>query len=116
IYVGAGDATDSIVYWPDLQGDGWKALAADSKNILTDKKHAAWHSVMRQAAPGEAYVIYKMDAPQDIVRLVYGGRIYNYGAGLAAIEHSFDGGQTWGRRFSCPGVREPHHVLRYATI
>ncbi len=117
IFVGAGDQTEALVYWPDLQGDNWKPMVVDSKNIVTDKTHQSWHAVMRQAAPGEAYVTYKMDAPSDIVKLNYGARIYNYGTGTHVdYLHSFDDGKTWIKSFTQSAAGPPFDVIHYQVV
>ena len=53
--------------------------------------------VMHAAQAGEeAYVVFRIDAPRDITRVDYGGRLYNR-APESHIDflHSFDGGKTW---------------------
>ena len=117
VYVGAGSQADSIVFWPDLQGDAWKSMAVDHKNIVTDPKHVGWHAVMRQAAGGEAYVVYRMDAPRDITQLVYGGRMYNNGAGPRIdFLHSFDGGKTWVKSYSLTDGKPPFDVIHFESV
>ena len=44
----------------------------------------------------DAYLTYKMDAPTDITRLVYGGRLHNYSPGsYIDFLHSFDNSANW---------------------
>lgn len=117
IYVGDGEKSESIVFWPDLRGDTWKSMVIDSKNIVTDKKHTGWHAIMRQAAPGEAYVTYKMDAPAPITKISYGGRMYNNGAGShISFYHSFDRGKTWQQSYTLGESKKPWDVIHYETI
>jgi hypothetical protein len=43
----------------------------------------------------EGYIVYRIDAPNDIVRLTYGGRFYNRAPkSHCDLLHSFDG-STW---------------------
>ncbi|MDQ2732680.1 MAG: hypothetical protein M3Y56_13560, partial [Armatimonadota bacterium] len=61
IYVGAGDPTESIVYWPDLEGELYKPYVTDEQNIATEPKASGYQGVMHaQAANKEAYVVFKM--------------------------------------------------------
>src|SRR5205823_11152466 len=66
VYVGAGEQTESIVLWPELQADKYKPMAVEAKNLKTDAKHEEWHGVMKAAEKGEGHVVFKIDAPQDI--------------------------------------------------
>ena len=88
----------------------------------------AYPAVLNQ----DAYLTYKMDAPTDITRLVYGGRLHNYSAGsYIDFLHSFDNGANWislvpierdqralGRHslrngHGCPGRREDRYLFKY---
>jgi hypothetical protein len=70
-----------------------------------------------RGAGEEAYVVFKVDAPTDITRIVYGGRLYNR-APKSHIDllHSFDGGQTWRRSYSLEGTEPPWDVIHYETV
>jgi len=118
IYVGQGEQTEAIVFWPDLQGDAYKELAVDYKNIKTKKKHDGWNAVLEPARPGEeAYLVYRMDAPNDVVRVVFGGRFYNRDiAGSAKLLYSVDAGKTWTRVWSAdnPKGTQPWDLVHYA--
>ena len=118
IYVGTGDQTDSIVLWPDLQGKSYKPFVAEEKNIATRAKHPGYMGVMHMAKANEpAYVIFRVDAPRDITRLNYGGRLYNR-APKSQIDflHSFDEGRTWTRSYSLTDTAQPWDVIHYETI
>ena len=118
VYVGAGDQTDSIVFWPDLQGQNYKPFVVDEKNIGTAATHPGYMGVMYQeAANQETYVVFRLDAPRDIRRLTYGGRFYNRAAGSHIdLRHSFDNGQTWFTSYSLTGVGMPWDVLHDETV
>jgi hypothetical protein len=99
VYIGEGDQSDSMVLWPDLRGNLWMKDAYDSSNIAAQavnvpRKYSAvvYPSTLNQ----DAYITYKMDAPNNITRLVYGARLSNLRAGSTSISlHSFDNGATW---------------------
>lgn len=118
IYVGAGPREESIVLWPDLQGESYKKYVAEEKNIATAAKHPGYMGVMHAAKGGEpAYVVFKIDAPRDLTRVNYGGRFYNR-ARNSRIEllHSFDHGQSWQRSWSLTNTSQPWDVLHYETV
>jgi hypothetical protein len=82
VYVGAGKQTDSIVFWPELQGGGYKQHVVEERNIACDAKHIGYQGVVYPAAGGkEAYLVYRIDAPRDLTRVTYGGRFYNRAPG-----------------------------------
>ncbi len=101
VYVGAGDQTESIVLWPELQGDKYKPMAVESKNIKTDEKHEGWHGVMKPAEKGEGYVVFKIDAPDDIVKITQSARMMvKAPKSEVRFETSFDGGKTWNKTYA----------------
>jgi hypothetical protein len=118
IYVGAGEQTESIVFWPDLQGDHYKPYLWEEKNITSAAKHAGYMGVMHATKSREpAYVVFKMDAPRDITRLNYGGRLYNRAPGSRIdFLHSFDGGKNWTQAYSLTNTSEPWDVIHYETV
>ncbi|MCR4414460.1 MAG: hypothetical protein NUV77_18735, partial [Thermoguttaceae bacterium] len=118
VFVGAGDQTESIVVWPDLRGERWKPLAVEHKNVVAQKEHPGYMGVLHaEKAKEDAYVVFRIDAPRDITRLVYGGRLYNR-APKSHIDflHSFDGGKTWVKSYSLADTQPPWDVIRYETV
>ena len=118
VYVGLGEQTDSVVLWPDLQGESYKPYVADEKNIATEAKHPGFQGVLHAAKPKEdAYVVFKIDTPGDTTSVTYGGRFYNR-APRSRIEllHSFDAGQTWRTSYSLTKTDPPWDVIRYETV
>ncbi len=118
ICVGAGDQTDSIVVWPDLQGDQYKPFVVEENNISSKAKHPGYMGVLHATRPKEeAFVVFRIDAPRDIAKFQYGGRFYNR-APKSHIDllHSFDGGQTWTRSYSLTNTNPPWDVIHYETI
>ncbi|HUS35653.1 MAG TPA: discoidin domain-containing protein [Verrucomicrobiae bacterium] len=118
IYVGAGEQTESIVYWPDLQGDRYKPYVVEEHNIATAKNHPGYMGVMRAKKGGEhAYVVFKIDAPREITSVTYGGRLYNRApSSHIDLLHSLDQGKTWTRTYSLTNTAPPWDVIHYDTI
>jgi hypothetical protein len=117
VYVGTGDAADSIVFWPDLQGAKYKEHIVEEKNIATAKEHPGYLSVLHPAkANEEGFIVYRVDAPSDIVRLTYGGRFYNRAPkSHCDLLHSFDG-TTWTPAWSLTDNKQPWDVIHYETV
>jgi hypothetical protein len=120
IYIGEGDQTDTMVLWPELRGDRWQDDAYDSRNIASQPATlpSIWTAVVYPAAIGQdAYLTYRMDAPNDITRIVYGGRLQNfYDGSYIDYLHSFDGGATWIRSYHFDSVAAPWDVIHYETV
>jgi hypothetical protein len=118
VYVGIGDQTESIVLWPDLQGENYKPYIVDEKNITSEPKHVCYQGVMHAVRPNEdAYVVFKVEAPRDITQINYGGRFYNR-AQKSHIEllHSFDDGKTWAKTYSLDKIEPPWDVIHYEKV
>jgi hypothetical protein len=118
VYVGTGDQTESIVLWPDLQGESCKPYVVEQKNMTSKAEHPGYQGVMHAVKANEdAYVVFRVDAPTKITRIEYGGRFYNR-APKSHIDllHSFDGGQTWQRSYSLDKIDPPWDVIHYGTV
>ena len=118
IYVGTGDQTDSIVLWPELQGRKYKEVAVEEKNMTSTEKHIGYQGTLHAQKPNEeAWVTFRIDAPTDITKVTYGGRLYNR-APRSHIDflHSFDGGQTWTTSYSLTDVKPPWDTIQYVTV
>ncbi|MBM3497820.1 MAG: hypothetical protein FJX74_04030, partial [Armatimonadetes bacterium] len=118
VYVEAGEQLGSIVLWPDLQGENWKPYAVAHENIVSETQHPGYMGVMHAVKPDqEAYVVFRLDAPGDLKRLTYGGRLYNR-APNARIDfrHSFDGGKTWTTAYSLTDTQMPWDVIHYESV
>ncbi len=118
VYVGAGEPTQSIVYWPDLQGTNYEPYVVEEKNIVSAAKHPGYMGVMHAVKPNEeAFVVFGMDAPRDITRIRYGGRFYNRAPrSRIDLSHSFDGGRTWIPSYSLTNTNPPWDVIHYETV
>jgi hypothetical protein len=118
IYVGTGEQTESLVVWPDLQGENYTPYVVEQKNIVSKTRHPGYQGVMYAArAKEDAHVVFQVDAPTDITRITYGGRLYNR-APKSRIDllHSFDGGQTWHKSYSLDRTTPPWDVIHYETV
>ncbi len=118
VYLGAGEQTESIVLWPDLQGESWRPYAVQQANITSAPKHPGYMGVMHAVNPNaDAFVVFRIDAPRDINRIQYGGRFYNRAPGShIELLHSFDGGQTWARAWSLTNTSPPWDTIHYQTV
>ncbi|MEP6592122.1 MAG: YncE family protein, partial [Acidobacteriota bacterium] len=120
IYAAAGDQSETMALWPDLRGELWKKDIYASSNIAAQPETlprrytaVAYPAVLTQ----DASLTYRMEAPTDITRLVYGGRLHNYAAGsYIDFLHSFDGGATWTRSYRLSDIAKPYDVVHYETV
>ena len=118
VYVGAGEQTESIVLWPELERDAYKGYVVEEQNIAAAASHPGYMGVMHAAKAHEpAYVVFKIDAPRNLTRINYGGRLYNRAPGSHIdFLHSFDGGKNWQRSWSLTNTSQPWDVIHYETV
>ncbi len=118
VYVARGEQTDSIVFWPELQGGKYKELIVEEKNVTSTTEHIGYQgTVYPLRANEDAYLVYRLDAPRDIVRLTYGGRFYNRAPGSHIdLLYSLDGGQNWTKSWSLTRTEPPWDVIHYETV
>jgi hypothetical protein len=118
VHVSAGDPTGSIVCWPDLRDGKAQPYVVEQRNVVFEKENNGFQGTLHAARPNEeAYVVFRMDAPGDVTRVQYGGRLYNRAPG-AHIDflHSFDGGKSWTKSYSLTDTKQPWDVIRYETV
>jgi hypothetical protein len=118
VYVGAGPQTESIVLWPDLRGERYRAFAVEEHNVATASEHPGYQGTLFAARGGEdAYVVFRIDAPGDLTAVHVGGRLYNRAPG-SHIDylHSFDSGRTWTADYSLADTSMPWDVIYTATV
>jgi Bacterial Ig domain len=120
MHVSLGNQSDTMVLWPELRGDFWKKDAHASANIASQAVTVprAYTALVYPAVLNQnAHLTYRMDAPTDITRAVYGGRLYNFQAGSwIEFQHSFDAGATWIPSYRLTDVRKPYDVVHYETV
>ena len=118
VYVGTGEPTESIVFWPELQAGRYKPCAVDESNLCCEAKNPGYMGTLYPATTKEeGYVVFKIAAPADVTRVTYGGRLYNH-APKSHIDfrHSFDNGKTWRQSYSLTDTKTPWDVIHYETI
>jgi hypothetical protein len=118
VYLGAGSQTESIVFWPDLQGTNAQPYLVEQKNMTAAPKHLGYQGVMHALQPNqEASVVFRLDTRRDLTRFEYGGRLYNR-APRSHIDflHSLDGGATWVQTYSLTNTAPPWDVIHYETV
>ena len=113
ISVGAGEQSESIVLWPDLSKPRYKDYVVDEKNVVQPEQRGYQASLCAKRGGEEAYVVFRIDAPRNIIGVTYGGRFYNRGReGHVDLLHSFDGGKTWIGGYSLAETTPPWDVIR----
>ena len=117
VYVGLGEQTESVVFWPELQNDKYKERVVEEKNIACDAKHMGYQGVVYPKAPQEdAYLVYRLDAPGDITRVTFGGRFYNR-APKSHIDLAWSlDGKEWKTAWSLTSVAQPWDTIHYETV
>jgi hypothetical protein len=115
VYVGAGDQKESIVLWPELAGNEYKAQVFQEKNISSAAKHPGYQGTLYPAAANQdAYLIYRLEAPNDIARINFGGRFCNRARNSRCdLLYSLDEGQTWTNAWSLRRTTPPWDVIHY---
>jgi hypothetical protein len=115
--VGAGDPTESIVLWPELQNAKYKETIVEEKNIACDAKHIGYQGVIwPSAAKEDAYLVYQLDAPRNITRVTFGGRFYNR-APKSRIDLAWSlDGKAWTQAWSLTSTEKPWDVVHYETV
>ncbi len=118
VFVKLGEPTDTIVVWPDLQGENYRPYVVAESNISTEPTHKGWHAVMFAQKPNEeAFTIYRIAAPRPLTRVIYGGRFYNrVPKGSISLSHSWDGGTTWELDWQLTDTSQPWDVVHYVTL
>lgn len=117
VVVDAGDPTDTIVFWPELQNGRYKELAVDERNMTSAPRHPGFQAVLHpERALEDAWVTYRVDAPRDLVRLTYGGRFYNRAPrSRITLFHSFDGNE-WIPSWILTRTEAPWDEIHYETV
>lgn len=116
IDVVAGDPTETILVWPELQNTAFRESCYASENVASGEA-ADWHGCLWLEKPGEGHLIYAVDTPGEMTELVYGGRFYNRAPNSRiVIAHSFDEGKTWTTAWTLTETNPPWDVVHFETI
>ncbi len=117
VYVGTGDPTESIVFWPELHGGKYKQHIAEEKNVKSTSKHIGYQGTIHPVKANEdGYLVYRMDAPGEITRVTFGGRFYNRAPGSRIdLLYSLDG-KNWIKPWSLTDTKAPWDVIHYETV
>ena len=115
VFVGAGAPTQSIVIWPDLQAGKYKETVYEEKNIFSQAKHPEYMGVLGPDKAGEpAYLVYRIDAPQELTTLTAGGRFYiRDPKGSIELLYSVDEGKTWTSLYKCEDSQPPYDIVKF---
>ncbi|MCL2639535.1 MAG: discoidin domain-containing protein, partial [Phycisphaerales bacterium] len=120
VYVGNGDQSGSIVFWPQLHDDAYKPYAFEASNVRTQPKEGFknyFGSIFPDDSSKDGYVVFKIDAPSDLTSVTYGGRFYNREPNARIdLLHSFDGGKSWAKSLSFTDTNPPWDVVQYVTV
>ena len=118
VYVGTGEQTESIVFWPELQASRYKPYAVEEQNIKSEEKNQGYYGTLHPVTPNtEGYVVFKINAPTDATSITYGGRFSNrVPKSHIDLRHSFDGGKTWIQSYSLTDTKAPWDVIHYETV
>jgi hypothetical protein len=117
IYIGAGDQTESIVFWPELQAGKYKEHIAEEHNIACASKNPGYQGTLYPAKAGQdAWLVYRLNAPGDLTRVQFGGRFCNRAPkSHLDLLYSLDGGQNWTKSWSLRRTTPPWDVIHYET-
>ena len=86
--------------------------------MATEDRHPHVAAVMHLKETGKpGFVVFQLETPRDMIRLVYGGRLFNRGEGSKiTFQHSFDNGRTWTTDYTLDGNSRPWDVIKYVTV
>ncbi|MCL2648727.1 MAG: discoidin domain-containing protein [Phycisphaerales bacterium] len=118
VYVGNGEQTGTIFLWPELRGGKYKEHVFEEGNLAFVNDFKAWKGSLYCEENGkEGYMIYKIDAPQDITSFTYGARMYLRLPNCSIqFLHSFDGGKNWIKAYTFTDNSTPWDKIHYETI
>jgi len=94
VRLSAGRQVDTMVLWPPLHGNLYKATVHKAKNIYTDEKPDGMYKATLGAAVNGAVceAVWRMETPTDILGATLGAVVTNRSpAHSTALSYSFDG-------------------------
>lgn len=118
IYVGAGEQTESIVIWPNLENTSYKQYIVGENNIAQPAKQQGYLAYLcAEKGRKDAEVDFCIGAPRDVTSVTFGGRFYNRGSrAQIKLFHWFDSEETWQPSYSLTETSSPWDVIHYETI
>jgi hypothetical protein len=115
IDVVAGEQTDTVAVWPELQNNGFRKSATSSENVVSGPAEE-WHGCLWLEKPGTGHLMYAVETPQDMTELSYGGRFYNRAGGSSIVmEYSTDEGKTWQAAWMLSDTKPPWDTVHFET-
>jgi len=116
IDVVAGEPTETILLWPELQNNSFEKTVHSSANVESGEA-SDWHGCLWLKEAGTGNIVYQLEAPGDMTELTYGGRFYNRAAGSTiALAHSTDGGGTWTTSWTLTDTKDPWDDVHFETV
>lgn len=117
VWVGCGDPTESIVFWPDLREEKYRELAEEAHNVVSLRNHPGYQPVLHPArAREDAWITFRLEAPRDLVRITFGGRFYNRAPGSRIdLSYSLDG-VRWETVWTLSRTEAPWDEIHYETV
>ena len=116
IDVVAGDPTETILFWPEIQDNKFKESCLSSANLVSEKGFE-WHGCLWLETPGSGNMVYAVETPGEMTELTYGGRFYNRAPKSSiSLEHSTDEGKTWTKTWELTDTKPPWDTIHFETV
>jgi hypothetical protein len=112
----AGEPTETILFWPEIQDNKFKESCLSSANLMSEKG-CEWHGCLYLERPGTGNMVYALEAPGEMTEITYGGRFYNRAPQSSiAIAHSTDEGKTWTKSWELTDTKPPWDTIHFETV
>jgi len=91
-----GEQLENLMLWPAIHNNKYSETSVESANIYTDANADHFYDATAMPVLGNtpAYMTWKLNAPRDLVKIVYGGSYccrFNNAADWVKLNHSFNG-------------------------
>jgi len=111
----AGEPTDTVAMWPELQNGKFQESCRASENIASGEA-SDWHGCLWLEKPGTGSLTYAVETPTPMMELTYGGRFYNRAQGSSiTAEYSTDEGKTWAGKWTLSDIDPPWDTVHFET-
>jgi len=115
IDVTAGEPTETILFWPEIQDNKFKESCLSSANLMSGEA-VEWHGCLYLEQPGAGNLVYAIETPGEMTELTYGGRFYNRAPKSSIVlEHSNDEGKTWTKSWELTDTKSPWDTIHFET-